>query len=80
MLKDAAFEFDNLGPKLDEEIREDCIKIADINQEMCEMLTIAFDTLFNKGDLREKTLAIRIYEKKIDDMKFGLIGKLKNKR
>ena len=27
-----------------------------------------------KGDdLREKTLAIRIYEKKIDDIKFGLI-------
>lgn len=79
VLKDAASEFENLGPKLDEEIIEDCIQIADLNQQMCEMLTIAFDTLFNKGDLREKTLAIRIYEKKIDDMKFDLIGKLKNK-
>lgn len=79
VLKDAAYEFENLGPKLDEEIREDCIQIADINQQMCDMLIIAFDTLFNKGDLREKTLAIRIYEKKIDDMKFDLIGKLRNK-
>jgi predicted phosphate transport protein (TIGR00153 family) len=46
---------------------------------MCDMLMIAFDTLFNKGDLREKTLAIRIYEKKVDDLKFDLIGKLRNK-
>jgi predicted phosphate transport protein (TIGR00153 family) len=29
--------------------------------------------------LREKTLAIRIYEKKVDDMKFDLIGRLRNK-
>jgi len=79
VLKDAASEFDNLGPKLDEEIREDCIRISDINQQMCDMLILAFDTLFSKGDLREKTLAIRIYEKKVDDMKFDLIGRLRNK-
>lgn len=79
VLKDAASEFENLGPKLDQEIREDCIQIADINQQMCDMLMIAFDTLFNKGDLREKTLAIRIFEKKVDDIKFDLIGKLRNK-
>jgi predicted phosphate transport protein (TIGR00153 family) len=79
VLKDAASEFDNLGPNLDEEIREDCIRISDINRQMCEMLILAFDTLFSKGDLREKTLAIRIYEKKVDDMKFDLIGKLRNK-
>lgn len=78
-LKDAAIEFNYLGPELEEDIREDCIKIAGINQEMCEMLTIAFDTLFNKGDLREKTLAIRIYEKKVDDIKFELISKLRKK-
>ena len=79
VLKDAASEFDNLGPNLDEEIREDCIRISDINQQMCEMLILAFDTLFSKGDLREKTLAIRIYEKKVDDMKFDLISRLRNK-
>jgi predicted phosphate transport protein (TIGR00153 family) len=79
VLKDAAFEFEQLGPKLDEEITEDCIKIAEINKQMCDMLMIAFDTLFTKGDLREKTLAIRIYEKKVDDMKFDLIGKLRKK-
>lgn len=79
VLKDAAFEFKHLGPKLDEDIMEDCIKISDINSQMCDMLIIAFDTLFNKGDLREKTLAIRIYEKKVDDIKFDLISKLRGK-
>ena len=78
-LNDAASEFEYLGPELDEEIREDCIKIAEINKQMCDMLMIAFDTLFNKGDLREKTLAIRIYEKKVDDMRFDLISKLRKK-
>jgi predicted phosphate transport protein (TIGR00153 family) len=79
VLKDAALEFEHLGPKLDEEIREDCIKIADFNLQMCEMLMLAFNALFDKGDLREKTLAVRIYEKKVDDMKFDLISKLSKK-
>ncbi len=79
MLEDAAFDFEYLGPKLNEEIEEDCIKIADINLKMCEMLLIAFETLFGKGDLREKTLAIRIYEKKVDEIKFDLINKLRRK-
>jgi uncharacterized protein len=78
-LKDAAFEFDHLDAKLDEEIMEDCVKIADINTQMCDMLIIAFDTLFVKGDLREKTLAIRIYEKKVDDLRFDLVSKLRKK-
>jgi predicted phosphate transport protein (TIGR00153 family) len=79
VLEDAAFDFEYLGPKLNKEIEEDCIKIADINLKMCEMLLIAFETLFSKGDLREKTLAIRIYEKKVDEIKFDLINKLRGK-
>jgi len=78
-LKDAAFEFEHLEPKLAEDILEDCVNVADINRQMCDMLMIAFDTLFNKGDLREKTLAIRIYEKKVDDINFDLISKLRKK-
>jgi predicted phosphate transport protein (TIGR00153 family) len=79
ILEDAASEFEYLGPKLDEVIEEDCIKIADINLNMCDMLLIAFETLFDKGDLREKTLAIRIYEKQVDEIKFYLISKLRKK-
>ena len=79
VLEDAAYEFENLDFKLDKEIEDDCINIADINLKMCEMLLIAFETLFNKDDLREKNLAIRIYEKKIDEIKFDLIKKLREK-
>jgi predicted phosphate transport protein (TIGR00153 family) len=79
VLEDAAHEFEYLDSKLDKEIEEECIKIADINLKMCEMLSLAFDTLFSKEDTREKNLAIRIYENKIDDIKFDLIEKLRRK-
>lgn len=79
LLKEAASKFEYIGQGLDKEIEEDCIKIADINLKMTEMLLIAFETLFGKGDLREKTLAIRIYEKQVDEIKFDLIKKLSDK-
>jgi len=78
-MEDAAHEFEYLTFPLDEEIEEDCTKIADINAKMCEMLLIALVTLFGKGDLREKTLVIRIYEKKVDEIKFDLTKKLRTK-
>ncbi len=79
VLEDAAREFEYLGTKLDKEIEDDSIKIADINSKMCEMLLLAFETLLNKEDIREKNLAIRIYEKKIDEIKFDLFKKLRGK-
>jgi len=79
ILEDTASELQYLDSKLDKEIEEDCIKIAEINLNMCDMLLIAFETLFDKGDLREKTLAIRIYEKQVDEIKFDLISKLRKK-
>lgn len=78
VLEDAAYEYGYLN-KLDEGIRENCIKIADINSKMGEMLLIAFETLFTKEDLREKGLAIRIYEKKVDEIKFDLIENLRKR-
>jgi len=79
VLEDAAREFEYLDAKLDEEIEDDCIKIADINLKMCEMLLLAFETLLSREDIREKTLAIRIYEKKIDEIKFDSLNKLRGK-
>jgi predicted phosphate transport protein (TIGR00153 family) len=79
VLEDAAHEFEYLDSKLDKEIEEDCIRIADMNLKMCEMLSIAFETLFSKEDIREKNLAIRIYENKIDEIKFDLTEKLRRK-
>jgi hypothetical protein len=79
LLKEAASEFDYISRGLDSEIEEDCIKIADKNLQMTDMLLIAFDTLFSQDDLREKTLAIRIYEKQVDEIKSDLIRKLTEK-
>ena len=79
VLEDAAHEFEYLDAKLDKEIEEECIKIAEINLKMCEMLFIAFETLFSKEDIREKNLAIRIYEKKIDEIKVDLLNTLRKK-
>jgi predicted phosphate transport protein (TIGR00153 family) len=79
VLEDAAREFEYLDSKLDKEIEEECIKIADINLKMCEMLLLAFETLSGKEDIREKNLAIRIYEKKIDEIKVDLTSKLRKK-
>ena len=78
-LKDAALAFDYLDPQPDKEIEDEYIKISDINLKMCEMLLLAFETLSSREDLREKTLAIRIYEKKIDELKFDLLNKMRTK-
>lgn len=62
-----------LDGKIPEQIKNDCIRVAYLNSKICEMLLITFEAMLKGDDLREKTLAIRIYEKKIDDIKFGLI-------
>jgi predicted phosphate transport protein (TIGR00153 family) len=58
--------------KLPEHIRDECVRVAFLNARMCEMLSISFDAMLNGEDLREKALAIRIYEKKIDDIKSSI--------
>jgi predicted phosphate transport protein (TIGR00153 family) len=79
VMEDAALEFEYLDSESDREMEEDCIRIADINLKMCEMLLIAFEALFSKEDLREKNLAIRIYEKKVDEIKLDLIKRLRKR-
>lgn len=76
-LEDAAFEFRYVREDLYNIIKSDCEKIVKINSTMCELLLIAFETLVEKGDLKEKNLAIRICEKQIDDIKFDIIEKLR---
>jgi predicted phosphate transport protein (TIGR00153 family) len=66
-LKDTAFF--SLDCELPEALREESIRVALLNFRMCEMLLISFEAMIKGEDLREKTLAIRIYEKKIDDIK-----------
>ena len=62
-----------LDGKIPEQIKNECIRVAYLNLKICEMLLITFEAMLKGDDLREKTLAIRIYEKKIDDIKFSLI-------
>jgi predicted phosphate transport protein (TIGR00153 family) len=69
--------FDYIEVKLPEDIRSECVRIAFLNARMCEMLSISFDAMLNGEDLREKALAIRIYEKKIDDIKFNVLRDLR---
>jgi predicted phosphate transport protein (TIGR00153 family) len=79
VLEDAAYEYEYFDSESNREIEEDCVKIADINLKMSEMLLIAFEALFSKEDLKEKNLAIRIYEKKVDEIKLDLIKKLRKR-
>ena len=62
-----------LGIRFPEALRVECARVAYLNRQMCEMLRITYQAMMSGEDLREKRLAIRIYEKRIDDMKFGLM-------
>ena len=74
-LEDTAFNYSDVV--LPEEIREECVRVASMNTNMCEMLAISFDAMVNGEDLREKALAIRIYEKRIDDIKFSVLKEMR---
>ena len=71
LLKDTGYRYLDLN--LPEQLRGECIQVAFLNRRICEMLLITFESMLKGEDLREKILAIRIYEKKIDDIKFDLI-------
>ncbi len=51
----------------------ECIRVALLNWRMCELLHITYHEMLKGAELREKKLGLRIYEKKIDDIKFNLI-------
>ena len=61
-----------LEMEMPEEVRDECLRVSFLNVRICEMLQISFAAMIHGEDLREKTLAVRIYEKKIDDIKFDL--------
>ena len=74
-LQDTALNY--LEVKLPDHIKEECVRVAFLNARMCEMLLMSFNAMLNGEDLREKALAIRIYEKKIDDMKLSIVRDLR---
>jgi predicted phosphate transport protein (TIGR00153 family) len=78
LLEDTALFY--LDAKLPENIREDCARVALLNQRICEMLLLTFEAMLKGEDLSEKTLAVRIYEKKVDDIKFDLFRDVRETR
>ncbi len=75
MIEDTALNC--LDMKIPKQISSECRRVAFLNARICEMLMITFDAMLKGNDLRVKTLAIKIYEKKIDDIKFGLTKELR---
>jgi hypothetical protein len=71
LLKDTGYRY--LDLKLPKELKGECVQVAFLNRRISEMLLISFESMLKGEDLREKILAVRIYEKKIDDIKFDLI-------
>lgn len=74
MLKDVATYY--LHIVLPENIERECRMVALLNQRISEMLLLTFQAMSKGEDLREKTLAVRIYEKKVDDIKYDLLVSL----
>jgi len=72
LLQETALYFREVA--LPENIQDVCVQVAAINREMCDMLLITFQAMLRGEDLREKSLAVRIYEKKVDDIKFDLMA------
>jgi len=70
VLKEAAFYC--VENKIPEPLRDESIRVALLNFRMCDMLMSSFEAMLEGQDLREKTLAVRIFEKKIDDIKHDL--------
>ena len=70
LLQETANHYSHL--RLPENLEGECERVALLNQRMCELLLITYEAMLAGQDLREKTLGLRIYEKKIDDIKFGL--------
>ncbi len=78
-LKICAFEFRYFDKTFYQDIKDEVVRVANINVEMAEILYKAFQSLMEKDNLREKTLAIRIYEKKVDELKLDLTEKVRRK-
>ncbi len=72
LLKDTVSYY--LEARMPDRLKDDSVRVALLNQRMSEMLLMTFDAMVKGEDLREKIFAIRIYEKKIDDIKFSLIS------
>lgn len=70
-LKKTAFHC--MENEIPEPLMDESIRVALLNFRMCDILKIAFEAMLKGEDLRELILAVRIFEKKIDDIELSLI-------
>lgn len=77
ILEDSALSYMKI--KTIGDIKDDVLEISNLNLRMCRVFLKAFESLFKGEDLRETTLVIRIYEKKVDELKHDLMDKLEKR-
>ena len=65
--------------KLDDDIREDCVRVAEINVKMSNDLIDAFECLQSECELKDRTLMIRVREEEVDKIKGDLYKKMMKK-
>lgn len=75
-VEDTARFFDRIS--LHEAIAQECRTVTSLNKQMCEILQIAFQLAVQGEDIREQVLAIRILEKRVDDLKEDIFQKIQD--
>jgi predicted phosphate transport protein (TIGR00153 family) len=75
LVKETAFYC--MENEIPDPLRDESIRVALLNFRMCDMMLISFEAMLKGEDLRERTLAVRIFEKKIDDIKLNLVHEAK---
>lgn len=73
-VEDTARFFDRIS--LHDAIAQECRTVTSLNKQMCEILQIAFQLAVQGEDIREQVLAIRILEKRVDDLKEDIFQKI----
>ena len=61
-------------------IKEDILRIAELNKKASKRLLEAYRLLINGEDLSEATLKIRVYERTVDDLKHDIHRKIRQKK
>lgn len=75
-VEDTARFFERIS--LHDTIAQECRTVTSLNKQMCEILQIAFQLAVQGEDIREQVLAIRILEKRVDDLKSDIFQKIQD--
>lgn len=75
-VEDTARHYERIS--LHDSIVEECRTVTSLNRQMCEILGIAYQRAIQGQDIREQVLAIRILEKRVDDLKAEIYQKIQD--